>query len=142
MDPLPAVIVTVLPAPAANVGHVPLTAGSIVGVVPPLSGTWPELLDELLEPLLDEDEDDVPELLPVGWLPEPLLDDVPPEPVPSPTSPLDPLLDFSPPSADVDVFPPNPVPRSPLPGSVPAPCAAQASATATSTTNMQGDAAR
>jgi hypothetical protein len=62
MLPLPAVMVAV--APFANVGQVPMTVGSIVGVLPPVA------------PLLDPEElvplDEPPWLLDPELLPEPL----------------------------------------------------------------------
>jgi hypothetical protein len=127
MLPPPALIVAV--APFANVGQVPMTVGSIVGVVPPLPPLDPEEL-ALASPAWPLDDPEPlpellwkPELLPVPELPpdpELLCDPLEPEPLPLPDPPPEPpLLELPPPNglfSPLDEVPPHaakrPTPRT------------------------------
>jgi hypothetical protein len=72
-------MVMVVPAPAENVGHAPITAGRFGGIVPPPPPDvlTPLLLVELLLPVLLLDEEPKPLLELVDELGEPLLDGTP-----------------------------------------------------------------
>jgi hypothetical protein len=114
IEPPPALTVTVLPF--WNVGHVPVTAGIMVGVEPPAAVLPPpEPLDELAAaPLLDDAfpvepvpaSAAVPELL----LPElPLVPELPNPPNPAnPLDPPNPANPLDPPNPANPLEPPNP----------------------------------
>lgn len=131
----PALTVMLVPMPAENVGHAPLTVGRLGGMVPPLVRL--PLLEPMLVPLVEpllvalalalplfEPLD--PELLPevdpeTELLPEELSEPVPLEPALAPLVELSAELPLSYPEPLLD-----PLPLPPRPEPAPSPVAAQA----------------